>query len=146
MVQRQGGIMVKQRFALRRQQLLLAAAAAMAAASAPALAQTVGEITVLAPKVVRESAGRTDRGVPLEVVSISHHVSYGDLDLSKPDDVATFKKRVTAAAKEGCDQLDRLYPLGSLPNPSNQNCERTATEEGMAQADMVIAAATASNK
>jgi UrcA family protein len=112
-------------------------------ADAPAMAQsTVGEVDVVAPHVVREKAGKTYSGIPIEVVSLHRHVGYSDLDLTKAADVETFKQRIRDTAKDACAQLDELYPFAISPyDPGDTNCIREATEGALAQANLVMAAA-----
>jgi UrcA family protein len=111
------------------------------ATSTTATAQTsVGEITVTAPHVVREKDRRAANGMPLDVVSLTEHVGYGDLDLTTPAGVQTLKDRVAARAKNACDDLDRMYPADANPSPIlDQSCLRSATESGMAQVDLILA-------
>ena len=137
--------MDKSLFSFCTKQLMLAAVGGfvggMVMASGSAVAQPAEEITVVAPHTVTE-AGRSAVGVKLEVVSLTHRVSYTGLDLAKHSDVAELERRINAAAKEACQQLDTLYPPDAYPsNPSNQNCVKTAVDDGMMQAKMVVAAA-----
>lgn len=130
---------------LHRKPIPLAAAVALVGGSlmagAPARAQQVGEITVVAPHAVRQ-AGRTPSGVAVEVVSLSRHVRYGDLDLRTASGRATFGARIADTAQQACSQLDTLYPTNmSLPDPADYDCIKSAVNQSMAQAKIVIAAA-----
>jgi UrcA family protein len=133
-------------FAIGSKSVLLAATAALGVGSlglaGSVMAQTVGEVTVVAPHVVRETVGRSPTGTPIEMVTLSRQVGYGDLDLTKASDVQAFKDRVNETAKQACAQIDSLYPLGmSLPDPANANCVAEAAAGGLAQVDMVMAVA-----
>jgi len=131
---------------LHPRSVLLAAAVVLVLglllASAPARAQQVGEITVIAPHAVRQQAGKTPSGVALEVVSLSRHVRYGDLNLKTASGRATFGARIADTAQQACSQLDTLYPASmSLPDPADYDCIKSAVNHSMAQAKIVIAAA-----
>lgn len=106
-----------------------ATVAGLLAAHAPAFAESDHEVVVEAPQVVRETIGRTSSGARDELVSLSHRVTYTDLDLTKTADVATLQARVKEAAELGCRQLRRLYPL----SPQDPRCVRKATDSAMAQ-------------
>jgi UrcA family protein len=109
---------------------------------APARAQQVGEITVIAPHAVRQQVGRTPSGVAMEVVSLSRHVRYSDLDLKTTSGKATLGARIADTAQQACSQLDTLYPASmSVPDPADYDCIKSAVRHSMAQAKIVIAAA-----
>jgi UrcA family protein len=134
--------------ALRSNFALFAAVGALVGGSsvavAPANAQQIGEVTVVAPHVVRQKAGTTASGIPIEVISLSRQVGYSDLDLTTASGVGAFKNRVMETAKTACAQLDQLYPESmNPPDPSNQNCVKAATDNGLAQVDLIMAAAAA---
>jgi UrcA family protein len=113
------------------------AAFGLLAAVAPVAAQEVREVTVTAPEVVRHEEARQPSGAFTEVVSISHHVSFADLDLKKASDASVLEQRVRDAADLGCKQLRTLYPLV----PDDPDCLKKATASGMEQAQAAIAAA-----
>jgi UrcA family protein len=115
-------------------------------AGAAALAQPVEEITIIAPhQVHRKTVGRTTIGAPIEEISLSHKVDYTDLDLRKPDDLATLKARIADMAKEGCDELDQLFPLDK-DRDKNKQCVRDATAQAQAQLTAAIQSASAKAK
>ncbi|MFI4973511.1 MAG: UrcA family protein, partial [Caulobacterales bacterium] len=130
--------MNRELFALRTKQLAIVAIGALAGASlmagGPAIAQQqAAEVTVVAPHAVHQQVGRTSMGVPIEIVSLTRHVGYGDLDLTTPSGVATFEKRISDTAKQACQQLDTLYPASLYPpDPKDQDCVATAIGGGMA--------------
>ena len=131
----------------------LAAALAVAGSAvpmAPALAQpdsqvgSAQEVTVVAPKVARHhyAGGARFAGAPIEVVSLTKTVSFADLDLTKQGDVATFQARVQATAQAACGDLEIKYPSTYyVPVPADQSCVQTASDQAMALAKEVIAAA-----
>jgi UrcA family protein len=93
---------------------------------------------------VRTEVGRTNWGVPVELVSLTREVGYADLDLSTPAGVAALKGRVQDMAKEACSELDHMFPEGTnLPVPGDPDCVRAATSNSLAQVDMIVAAAAA---
>jgi len=106
-----------------------------------AVAQT-NEITVTAPHVVHQPGGHTPGGVPVEVVTIAHHVSYADLDLTTQAGQTALDSRIADSAKQACDQLEALYPPAQFPvDPANKDCLKTAIDGAMTQAAAAIAAA-----
>ena|SRR5690242_21555250 len=126
------------------------AVAGSAIAIAPALAQpgaqasAAQEVTVIAPKVARHhyAGGPRFFGAPIEVVSLTKTVSFADLDLTKQADVSTFEARVQATAQAACGDLEIKYPSTYyVPVPADQNCQQTASDQAMALAKEVIAAA-----
>jgi UrcA family protein len=101
--------------------------------------QKVEEITVTVPwSVTKEVESRTSTGGKVELISLTRHVYYADLDLAKHADVMTLEKRVSDIAKDSCDQLAKMYPL-SGPNPPN--CAEKAAASAKPQMDKLIAAA-----
>ncbi len=126
------------------------AVAGSAIAIAPALAQpgaqasAAQEVTVVAPKVARHHyiGGARFAGAPIEVVSLTRTVSFADLDLTKQADVATFQARVQTTAQAACGDLEARYPSTYyVPVPADQSCVQTASDQAMALAKEVIAAA-----
>jgi UrcA family protein len=122
----------------------------LAIASQPVYAQQVSrtseateEVKVTAPEVERIRVGQTSIGAPIEVISLSRPVSYGDLDLTRQSDANELEKRILDTAEAACKELDNMYPDGSLyqPIPSDQNCVKSATTEALKEAHLVIAAA-----
>jgi UrcA family protein len=132
--------------ALFKPQISLAAAAlagGLLAIGGLASAQpSASEVTIVAPRVVHQEVGKSPSGTPIELISLSREVSYADLSLASTTGVATLDKRVADTARQACDQLELLYPAALYPpNPSSQDCFKTAYAEGMAQAGAAIAAA-----
>lgn len=109
-----------------------AAMAQPAGASAPTKSQ---EITVIAPEVVRKQGTG-----PFEIVATTQEVEFADLDLSKPEDAATLKKRIQDAARAACRRLDQSAPLGRTYSEP-PGCEAKASMEPMAVANQLVAAA-----
>ncbi len=116
---------------------MMAGVAGLLAAEAPALAQTtVREIVVESPKVVRETIGHSSSGAREEQISLSHRITYSDLDLSRTADVEVLRTRVRDAAKLGCDQLQNIYPLA----PHDPECVRKAIKRATPQLRLAMGA------
>ncbi|RVQ69307.1 UrcA family protein [Croceicoccus ponticola] len=95
------------------------------------------EIMVIAPQVTveKERARGAMMGKVL-VYSVQRTVSFADLDLRSDSGVQTLKDRIRDAAKSGCDQISKDYPL-----VTDDSCMRIAVSNGMSQADQVISRA-----
>jgi len=115
--------------------------------SVPALAQVspatvVAEVVVYANVVVRKTvAVSPTTGARIEVLSVSRHARYDDLDLTEANDVAQLRDRIRLAAKDACAQLEREYPSALYPpTPSDQDCVKSAIAQATPLANAVIAA------
>jgi UrcA family protein len=106
-------------------------------AAAPAESQ---EITIIAPEVVRKTAGKESGGQPIELVTTTQQVEFADLDLSKPADADTLKQRIKDAARAACQRLTQSAPLGRTYNDP-PGCEAKATMEPLALANQLADAA-----
>ncbi|HWF76977.1 MAG TPA: UrcA family protein [Caulobacteraceae bacterium] len=113
---------------------------AATAAATPESGPYSQDVTVLAPEVVRERVGRGRHLQPVYVASLSMKVSYADLDLTKASDQKVFKDRITAKAREACQDLDRRTPVKIYQPPVNTPCIGDAIAEANRVADEVIAA------
>jgi UrcA family protein len=108
--------------------------------SAQAFAASVSEVVVTAPRTIHPTpVGRSPTtGGPIETMTIKGRVSYADLDLSKVADDATLKDRITAEAKNACDELDKLAPLVDR----DPKCVDKAVKGAMAQVSAKMAHGT----
>lgn len=97
--------------------ILASAFIAATALSAPALAQSVGEVTV------------TGQYVPpgAKPMSLSRVVSYADLDLTRPKDMALLKARISYTARRICTEL-------AEPQPTQSNVGRSCQDQAVADA------------
>jgi UrcA family protein len=120
--------------------VVLAVAAGVGNEAAAQLEDAAGWITVIAPRAVRQQVGRTAGGAQLEIISLTRHVSYADLDLAMYAHVLELEKRVNEMAQTACEQLAALYPLAETETPE---CVRQAAEGAMTQVRQVAAAASA---
>jgi len=127
----------------------LALAAGLALTGAPAFAQrgdsarqsddALEQITVVAPRVMRTQVReRTPYGVArYDVMTLTHHISYADLDLAQPDGAKALQRRIRATANELCGQLANAPPA----EPRSMECVNNAVKSAMKQARAAIAAA-----
>ncbi len=116
------------------------------APSGAASTPTAGALTVTAPRVVRRKAQGAGRfqGTPVEVLSLSQPVNFGDLDLTTSMGVDEFKKRILYAAWNTCNRLESEYPSNVyVPVPADQNCPDDTARAALVVADSIIAAARA---
>jgi UrcA family protein len=110
---------------------ILAAALAGAALTAgdAALAQSeVSGVTVTAPREI----GRTTIGAPIELVSMSARVRIKDLNLKTDKGAAELNKRVSDTARNLCEELEKLYPVGT---PDAASCAKSAVARARGQVD-----------
>ena len=98
---------------------------------------TLEEITVVAPRLVTRT-DRTPIGPRVELISLTRHVVYRDLNLTLHNDVVTLEKRVNDIARESCDTLAKMYPMS---DPNTPNCVEQAVRDAKKQVDQVVAAA-----
>ncbi len=96
------------------------------------------EITITASGEAKVVVGRSAYGAPIELVTLTRHVSYADLDLSKSAGAAELEKRIDQTAKDACKELDNRYPFE--PKMAGE-CVRSATKEAMEQVHAVVAKA-----
>lgn len=92
-------------------------------------------VTVTAEVMTKTLVGRTSSGVPIEEVTLSHHVSYANINIATHEGAMALKRRVEEAARLGCRQLARLYPHAE---ESDQTCVRKAVAEASPQVDEAI--------
>lgn len=110
---------------------------ALAAWSQPVrVGDPIFELTVVAPRLVRQEVGREPAtGSPVELVSLTRRVSYSDLDLALHANVLELERRIEATAREACVQLARLFPLS---DPKTPDCVAEAVAGARAQAQQAV--------
>jgi UrcA family protein len=113
-------------------------AAGLCLTAAALAAEPLPTITIGAGVVTREVISRSASGVPMEKVTLTHRVSYADLDLATEAGAAALRKRVQETARTACKQLDELYPLEAK---NRWECTKAATADASAQVESAIAAA-----
>jgi UrcA family protein len=82
--------------------------------------------------LTQKEVGKTSSGLPIEEISLSYTVKIADLDPNSPAGRAEIEKRVTAAAKTACAEIDRLA-LGNPTSPSDAACVKRAVDAAMAK-------------
>jgi len=100
------------------------------------LAQPLEEIVVEGSPIVEEHAAKTPFAPGYYKVVMSSRVSYADLDLAKPTDVATLELRIKEAATVVCDKLGKAYPDSG---PNTKECAKRAADKALAEAKKVAA-------
>ena len=122
---------------LRNRLLLAAIAGGLASVGTTGQAQEITgpTITVIAPRhtVIGGTVGN-----PIEMVSMSAVVGYGDLDLRTPAGKTALDKRVSETAQTVCHELDMKYPGGT---PDASTCAKDARTGAQKQVDDAIAKA-----
>lgn len=104
--------------------------------SAAALADnTMETITITAGVMTKTVMERSAIGVPTELVTVSHRVSYADLNLATHSGAMALKRRVETAARMACEQLDKLYPN---EEPELSHCIHLAVRKASGQVDRAI--------
>ena len=118
---------------------LVLIAAGMSIGAAAVAAEGLDEVTVEAkPIPSRSVVGRTHSGLPIEEVTLDHHISYSDLDLVTHAGVMELHSRVQKAAKEACNQLDQLFPTQAA---KARECTEQASHDASDQVQNAIASA-----
>ena len=103
----------------------------------------IATITVTAApyRNMGEISRLTVQGHKFLVVSASIPVPYSDLDLAQAPGAAELGRRINVAARMACQQLDIKYPPHIYAVMGTDDCRRNAANSGMAEANVVIAAA-----
>jgi UrcA family protein len=117
---------------------MAAMAVGLAITCGASFAQEAKEVVVEAPRaqVTHESVN----GIPSDVITIRHRVSYKDIDISTNSGAEVLKQRIGNAAKDACKQIDTLYH-NTYVALDLAACEKGATEDAMIQANAAIAGA-----
>jgi UrcA family protein len=119
-------------------------AAALAIASGTAAAQQANEIVVEAPRF-GATAERGPEGGPIELATVTHRVSYKDIDIGTSAGAKVLEQRINDAAKAACQAIDKLDPF-RVPATDDPPCEKAAVKKAMAKARVAIAAAEKAHK
>lgn len=88
--------------------------------------------------VSKAVVGRSTSGIPIELATLTRHVSYADLDLRTYMGVMELERRVRESAQMACTKLDALYPLDE---PQAPTCVGKAIADASRQVDFAIARA-----
>jgi UrcA family protein len=111
---------------------------AVTSLSTVVVAEDMGEVTVQASRVVKQTVGKTASGVPIVDIALSYGVSAKDLDLASHAGAMELQKRVADAARAVCKELGRQYPDST---PNDVECTKTATDKAMVRVNELLAAA-----
>ncbi len=118
---------------LKRVQTGLLVALGAATLAVSAYAATLETVTVTGSRAVSEkTVGRSMTGAPIREVTLSYAVSVADLDLKTAAGKAEAEKRVTAAAKAACTELDKMTALNPS-SPDHAVCVKRAVDDAMAK-------------
>ena len=72
-------------------------------------------------------------------MSVSREVNYGDLDLTKPEDVERLKARTNRAAVQVCRELDHRNPWSMTDLfGAHMPCVRNAQQQALAQVPGIV--------
>lgn len=117
---------------------MIAAGCALAGA---AIAQPMEVVTVEAAREI--IIGQSAIGAPIKEITIKSRVSYADLDLTTEAGAAELAKRIRDTAESTCKEIkvDLRAQASTL-----EKCIKDATDGGMAQAEVAIAAKRATAK
>jgi UrcA family protein len=102
-------------------------------------------VIIHAPELVVKrmpASGRPNNVQNAEVITGEKPVSFADLDLSKPSDVAELEKRISATARDICQELNRRYPRTSFQVIVDKDCVKSAVDEGMGVVKDLVATNT----
>lgn len=113
--------------------------AAFALGSVAASAQPLKEIVVEAPRI-QKGVGKDAVGASIDQISVTHRVSYSDIDISTSSGAQVLTQRVKDAAAAACKEIDKLYPLRE-PMPGSRSCTDAAADAASAQVKAAVAAA-----
>lgn len=101
-------------------------------------ADQMSEITVEGSRMTKEVVGRsTSTGAPIELITLSRHVNYTDLDLTTHSGVTELQKRIDTTAKVACRELDKVFPF-SRNSDSARSCVDKAVKSAMPRAQEAI--------
>jgi UrcA family protein len=131
---------------LPRQILISATGLALSFATTLALADPMQEIVVEAAAPVHSQPTQESPpgGASVDLLSVRYHVHLGNLDLTKHADVLALEAKITEAAKKGCQDIKKQYPL--RPMSDEDACVANAVKSAMVKAREAIAAADKSSK
>jgi len=98
-------------------------------------------VTAAPYRNIPEISRMTVQGHKFLVISASIPVPYSDLNLAQETGATELGRRIRVAARMACQQLDLKYPPHIYAVIGTDDCQRNAADSGMAEANVVIAAA-----
>lgn len=105
--------------------------------------QTVSpdEVTVRAARNAhREDLGKDYAGIPIEQLTLSREVGYGDINIHSARGIVVLRRRIMLTAQNACSQLSHLYPANAWTS-TPEECVSTAFHTALAQLPANVAAA-----
>lgn len=98
-------------------------------------------VTAAPYRNIPEISRMTVQGHKFLVVSASVPVPYSDLNLAQSTGADELGRRIRVAARMACQQIDMKYPAHIYAQIGTDDCQRNAADNGMAEANIAIAAA-----
>lgn len=126
---------------LQLQILIASGAAALSMAAATAFADQMQEIVVeaAAPIHSQPTGQNPPGGASVDLLSVRYHVHLGNLDLTKHADVVALEEKIKDAAKKGCQDIRKQYPLRDMSD--EDSCVNAAVKGAMVKVQEAVAAA-----
>jgi UrcA family protein len=126
---------------LPRQILIASSAAVLSLATATVFADQMQEIVVeaVAPIHSQPVGQNPPGGASVDLLSVRYHVHLGNLDLTKHADVVALEERIKEAAKKGCQDIRKQYPLRDMSD--EDSCVNAAVKGAMVKVQEAVAAA-----
>jgi UrcA family protein len=98
-------------------------------------------LTVQARRNARHQVvGQAYAGIPIEQVTLTRQIGYGDVDIHSPNGIVTLRRRIFRTAREACQQLSGVYPA-AIWTSSDAECVNDAVDSALAQLPSNVAAA-----
>jgi UrcA family protein len=94
------------------------------------------EVTVTGSRFQEVPVGINYTGIPIKDVSLSATVNVADLDLSSGAGRAELDRRILAAARAACGEIEGTYPVSK---PAGTACARAAAERSMSRMHKMLA-------
>jgi len=97
------------------------------------------EVTVTGSRFVEIPLGINYTGMSVKDVSLSKSVSVTDLDLTSTAGLAELDRRILAAARASCREIQSLYPISK---PATAACTKAAADKSMSRVRKMLAVHT----
>jgi UrcA family protein len=101
-------------------------------------AEPTEAVVVKGSRIVTETVERTPAGIPIQEVTLTYKVSYGDLDPRTSAGKAQLQDRIKEAALAACREIRASHPH---VQGTDDECAAAAYDEAMEQVRAIIAAA-----
>jgi UrcA family protein len=97
------------------------------------------EVTVTGSRFSEIPLGINYTGMSVKDVSLSTSVSVTDLDLNSTTGLAELDRRIMAAARVSCRDIQSMYPVSK---PATAACAKAAADKSMSRVRKLLAART----